>query len=304
MPQRFRPAIVAITLAGAFALTSCAYANSGRPPTETQPAPGASVTVSEVSDLADKVPADIKQSGVLQFATEASYPPMEFISDDELTIAGADIDLGNAIADVLGLEGRWVNAVFPSLLPGVADGTFPAAMSALTITQPRLDEVTMVSYLTTGTSWGVAAGNPAAVDPTSPCGVIVAVQSATVQEDQLGALSATCEEQGQEPVQIQGYALESDVYQAVVDGTAQALTADTPVVAYAASESAGAIEVIGDVSDPGLYGIALPKTQTEFADLVAEAIAQLIEDGTYGEILEAWNLNDAAITTPEVNPAP
>lgn len=304
MPQRLRPSVAALAAACALVLSSCAYANSGRPPTQTQPAPGASVTVTAEDDLAARVPASIKEAGVLRFATEASYPPMEFIADDELTIAGADVDLGNAIAEVLGLEGQWVNATFTSLVPGVADGTYPAAMSALTITQPRLAEVTMVSYLNTGTSWGVAAGNPDEVDPTSPCGVVVAVQSGTVQEDQLGTLSAACEEAGSPPVQIQGYALESDVYQAVIDGAAQALTADTPVVAYAASESAGAIEVVGDVSDPGLYGIALPKSETQFAGLVAEAIAKLIADGTYSEILDAWNLSDSAITTPEVNPAP
>ena len=49
-------------IAAALALTSCAYANSGRPPTQTSPAPGASVTPSTSETLAGKVPADLKEA--------------------------------------------------------------------------------------------------------------------------------------------------------------------------------------------------------------------------------------------------
>lgn len=289
-------------IAAALALTSCAYANSGRPPTQTSPAPGASVTPSTSETLAGKVPADLKEAGVLEFVTDASYPPMAFIAEDELTIAGADVDLGNAIAAKMGLEAQWVNAAFPTLLPGVAQGEYPAAMSALTITPQRLADVTMVSYLQTGTSWATLPDNPDGVDPNAPCGAIVAVQTATVQDDKLAELSATCTQRGLQPVERVAYALESDVYRSVIDGTAQALLADTPVVAYAVAESNGAVEILGDVSDPALYGIALSKSQDSLADLIAEAITALIADGTYAEILAAWNLTDAAITTPQVNP--
>lgn len=289
-------------VAAALVLSSCAYANSGRPPTQTLPAPGASVTPSANDTLAAQVPAEFRESGVLEFVTEASYPPMAFIAEDELTIAGADVDLGNAVAAKLGLEGRWVNAAFPTLLPGVADGEHPAAMGALTITPARLAEVTMISYLRAGTSWATLPGNPDDIDPTAPCGAVVAVQTATVQDDKLSELSSACQEQGLEPVQILGYALESDVYRAVIEGSAQALLADTPVVAYAVTESEGAIEVLGEVIDPSLYGIAVRQSQGELADLIAAAIAELIADGTYEKILVAWNLSDAAIETPQVNP--
>lgn len=290
-------------IAAALVITSCAYANSGRPPTETSPAPGASVSPSTSESLASKVPSELKDSGVLAFATDASYPPMAFVAEDELTIAGVDVDLGNAIAAKLGLQGQWVNAAFPSLLPAVAEGDYPVAMSALTITPARLEQVTMVSYLRAGTSWATLPGNPDGVDPNSPCGVVVAVQTATIQDDKLSELSATCGEQGLEPVQKLDFALESDVYRAVIEGSAQALVADAPVVAYAVAESGGAIEVLGEVSDPAEFGIALSKSEGELADLVAEALAELIADGTYEQILEAWNLSDAAITAPAVNPA-
>lgn len=295
-------AVSGAAVAAALVMSSCAYANSGRPPTETSPAPGASVTPRASAELAARVPAALRESGVMEFVTDASYPPMAFIAEDELSIAGADVDLGNAIAAKLGLTGQWVNAAFPTLLPGVADGEYPAAMSALTITPKRLEEVSMVSYLRTGTSWATLPGNPDSIDPAAPCGALVAVQTASVQDDKLSELSAACQEQGLEPVQKLGYALESDVYRAVIDGSAQALLADTPVVAYAVAESGGAVEIVGEVSDASLYGIALAKAQGELADLIAQAIMELIADGTYTEILEAWNLTDAAIAEPVVDP--
>lgn len=287
-------------IAAALVMSSCAYANSGRPPSETSPAPGALVTPSADGGLAAKVPSDIRDSGVLEFVTDASYPPMAFVAEDELTLAGVDVDLGNAIATKLGLDGQWVNAAFPTLLPSVEERKYPVAMSALTITQSRLERVTMVSYLRTGTSWATRPGNPHGVDPTSPCGAVVAVQTATTQDDKLSELSTTCQEKGLEPVQKLGYALESDVYRAVIEGSAQALVADTPVVAYAVTESDGAIEVLGGVSDPAEYGIALAKSDEELANLVAEALTALVSDGTYEKILRAWNIADAAISAPQV----
>jgi len=291
---------MSVLAAAVLVLSSCAYANSGRPPTETKPAPSANVTVTVASDLAADVPSAIRESGVLVFATEASYPPMEFIAEDELTIAGADVDLGNAIATTLGLESRWINATFASLLPGVANGRFDTSMSALTVTPKRLQQVTMVTYLNSGTAWAVQRGNPDDFDPTAPCGGAVAVQTATVQADMLTEKSAECESAGQPPIAVTTFALESDVYRALIDGRVQALVADSAVVRFEQAESEGAIELVGQVTDLAPFGIAIAQSNAELADSIAAALQRLMTGGAYADILEFWELSDDAIDTPEI----
>ena len=51
---------------------------------------------------AAKVPAAIKSKGTLMVAADASYAPNEFFANDNKTVVGMDVDLANALGQVLG----------------------------------------------------------------------------------------------------------------------------------------------------------------------------------------------------------
>jgi polar amino acid transport system substrate-binding protein len=42
--------------------------------------------------------------------------------------------------------------------------------------------------------------------------------------------------------------------------------------------------------------------QTDFANVISEALTSLIADGTYKTVLDKWGVAAGAITTPAVNP--
>ncbi|WP_256840525.1 transporter substrate-binding domain-containing protein [Ornithinimicrobium faecis] len=54
--------------------------------------------------------------------------------------------------------------------------------------------------------------------------------------------------------------------------------------------------------NPNPGGVAFPKG-SELVEPVNGAINLLIEDGTYAEILEKWNLTDIAVEESEINGA-
>ena len=259
-----------------------------------------SVSVDEA--LAAKVPAEIKSSGTLSFGTDASYAPSEFIAEDGSTIVGFDVDLGKAIASKLGLTGEFENSSFDSLIVGVQNGKYDSAMSSFTINPERLKQVNMVSYFDAGTAWAVATGNPAGVEIENACGKTVAVQKATVQVDDIEAKNTDCTDAGKPAINIQQYNLQSDATTAVVSGKADAMLADSPVIAYAVKQS-GKLEQLGDIYGTAPYGVAIPKDEVEFADAIAGAVDALIADGTYQAILDQWGVGNGAITKAEVNPA-
>lgn len=259
-----------------------------------------SVSVDEA--LAAKVPAEIKSSGTLSFGTDASYAPSEFIAEDGSTIVGFDVDLGKAIASKLGLTGEFENSSFDSLIVGVQNGKYDSAMSSFTINPERLKQVNMVSYFDAGTAWAVATGNPAGVEIENACGKTVAVQKATVQVDDIEAKNTDCTDAGKPAINIQQYNLQSDATTAVVSGKADAMLADSPVIAYAVKQS-GKLEQLGDIYGTAPYGVAIPKDEVEFADAVAGAVDALIADGTYQAILDQWGVGNGAVTKAEVNPA-
>ncbi len=289
-----------LVLAGTLALSACG-GDSGTTTESASPAESApAVTADEA--LAAQVPAAIKDSGTLLFGTDASYAPNQFLAEDGSTIVGFDIDLGNAIAAKLGLQGKWENSTFDSLIVGVENGKFNASMSSFTVNPEREKQVNMITYFEAGTSWAVPTGNPAGISVDDPCGKTVAVQKATVQVDDIEARNEQCTADGKPEINIQQYSLQSEATTAVVSGKADAMLADSPVVAYAVQQS-GKLELLGEVYDSAPYGVVVPKEETEFATAIQGAIDALIEDGTYASVLEQWNLSDGAITQSEVNPS-
>lgn len=292
--------MAALVAAGALALSACG-GDSGS--SGSSPAPSGSAPAVTADDaLAAQVPADVKDSGTLLFGTDASYAPNEFLADDGTTIVGFDIDLGNAIAAKLGLQGKWENATFDSLIVGVQNGKFNSSMSSFTVNPEREKQVNMITYFNAGTSWAVQTGNPSGISVDDPCGKTVAVQKATVQVDDITARNDDCKSAGKPEINIQQYSLQSEATTAVVSGKADAMLADSPVVAYAIEQS-GKLEQLGDVYDAAPYGVVVPKDQTDFATAIQGAINALIEDGTYASILDQWGLANGAIESSEVNPS-
>ena len=289
-----------IAVGAVLVLSGCGGDDGGGSESASPAASAPEVTADET--LAAGVPAAIKDSGTLLFGTDASYAPNQFLAEDGSTIVGFDIDLGNAIAAKLGLAAKWENSTFDSLIVGVQNGKFNASMSSFTVNPEREKQVNMVTYFEAGTSWAVPTGNPAGIDVADPCGKTVAVQKATVQVDDIEARNEECKTAGKPEVSIQQYGLQSEATTAVVSGKADAMLADSPVVAYAIQQS-GKLEQVGEVYDSAPYGVVVPKDETEFATSIQGAIDALIEDGSYASILEQWNLSDGAITASEVNPS-
>ncbi|TML32032.1 MAG: transporter substrate-binding domain-containing protein, partial [Actinobacteria bacterium] len=152
------------------------------------------VTTSVDSALAAKVPAAIKSTGKINIGTDSTYAPSEFLDTDGKTVIGFDVDLFNAVAGKLGLKTTWQSAKFDDIIPGVTSGKYNIGVSSFTINADRMKQVTMVSYFNAGTQWAAKKG--ATIDPDNACGRKVAVQTATVQVDDLTARSKKCTDSG------------------------------------------------------------------------------------------------------------
>lgn len=293
---RRRSSIIPLLAVAALGLAACSSDSTDDASTDEAP----SVTADET--LAAMVPDSIKSDGQLSIGTDASYAPSEFIDDDGTTIVGFDIDLANAIAQKLGLEGAPENSNFDAIIVGVDKGKYDIGMSSFTINPDRLKQANMISYFSAGTAWAGPSGNPEGVDPDNACGKSIAVQKSTVQAEDIAAKNKECTDLGQPGIDIQTYTLQSDATTAVVSTKAAAMLADSPVIAYAILQ-AGSLEQIGDLYDSAPYGVVVAKDQTDMADAVKGAVDALIEDGTYMEILDKWNVGNGAVTQAEVNPS-
>jgi polar amino acid transport system substrate-binding protein len=252
------------------------------------------------TSLADKVPADIKAAGKLVIGTDSSYAPSEFLDTDGKTVIGFDVDLFSAVGQKLGLTTEWQSATFDSIIPGVTSGKYQVGVSSFTVNAEREKTANMISYFSAGTQWAAAAGGT--ITPDTACGKKIAVQTGTVQVDDITAKSKKCTAGGKAKITIEQYQKQSDATNAVVTGKDDAMLADSPVCAYAVKQTNGKLALTGDIYDSAPYGYVVAKTQTDFANVIAEAVKALIADGTYKTVLDKWGVSAGAITTPEVNP--
>ncbi|MDJ0356868.1 transporter substrate-binding domain-containing protein [Paenarthrobacter sp. PH39-S1] len=91
--------------------------------------------------------------------------------------------------------------------------------------------------------------------------------------------------------------------QSFASNRAQAMLADNALTAYYSQvqpESFAQIDSI--LVEPSLAGVAMAKGDGEPAKAFQAAVQSLIDDGTYGKIMAAWNLTPSAVKTAEINP--
>ncbi|WP_338403795.1 ABC transporter substrate-binding protein [Cellulosimicrobium arenosum] len=302
--------LVVLTAASALLLTACTDASQtgtdgssdGGSDTESA-APNFDPSSIEVDDAAAALlPEDVASAGVLTVGSNTEYAPAEFIGDDGQTPVGFDIDTIKAVGATLGLEVEIQSADFPAIIPAL--GTkFDAGISSFTITEERMEQSNMISFLNAGSAYAVASGNPDDIDPESMCGVTVAVQTGTIQDEDIAVQSDECEAAGEDPVDILQYDSQADATTNLVGGKAQVMYADSPVAGYAIEQTGGQIEQLGDVFDSAPQGIVVAKEDTELADAIQAALQSMMDDGTLAEVLGGWGSADAALDTAEVNPS-
>jgi polar amino acid transport system substrate-binding protein len=300
MVRRPSPAVAltASAAAVALALSACGSSSLTTPGAPTKPAAAQKADPALVA----KLPAKIKAAGKIVVGTDATYAPNEILDADGKTVKGMDVDLFNAVAQKFGVKAEFQPAKFESIITGVQGGKYDVGVSSFTINPVRKKQVNMVSYFNAGTQWAAAPGNPKKVDPNKPCGLKIAVQKGTTQqEDDLPPKIKACATAGK-PITSLPYTGQDAATAAVGTGKADAMLADSPVVAYAIKQSGGKIAAVGGVYDAAPYGYVLPKAETEFAQAIVDALKSLETSGAYKKALGAWGNEAGAINNFAVNP--
>lgn len=313
--MRTRPALALVAAVG-LSLAACSGGGTTADPT----APDASGTDQDTAaptdipafdpstveadpDVVALVPAAVAEDGKLTNGVSANYPPAEFFDPkDGTTFTGWDLQLGAAMAAKMGLEFVNEHAEFASIIPGI--GTkYEVGISSFSLTAERLNAVNFTTYIEAGSLWAVAKGNPSGFDPDNVCGAIVGVQTGTIQHDAAQDLKADCEADGA-TLTIEPYPSQQDVTTNLVGGKLDAMFADSPVVRAAEAKTNDAIETIGDLRMASLVGAVTAKDQLDLAEAIRAAYQSLIDDGTYAQILNAWDVTDGHVEKALVNPTP
>jgi polar amino acid transport system substrate-binding protein len=240
-----------------------------------------------------KPPANIAKAHKIVFCSDVTYPPEEFYRGS--TPVGSDIDIGNAVAHLMGVKAEFANTGFDGIIPALLSRKCDAIISGMNDTAKRRKQVSFVDYLRVGQSLMVQKGNPKHVsDLASLSGLAVSVEVGTTNAGFLKDASKKLEASGKKAITIVTFPKDTDAANALKTGKVDAYFGDSPVVAYYIKKDSS-FAFAGQPINPIPVGIALRKDEGALAADLRRAIRMTYRNGTMHRILGRWNMTAFAL---------
>jgi polar amino acid transport system substrate-binding protein len=261
-------------------------------------------------------PSLLVQPGKLEICSDIPYPPMEFY-DSNGNPEGSDVEIGNEIANRLGLQPVWINTVFDTIVEALKAPKCDLTLSDMNITPDRNKQISFIEYFQAGQSMLAAKGNPKNINAMMDlCGQSVAAESGTTEVDYLngtgdyatsGGVTQDCTKAGKPAPNVVIAQKDSDALQQLQSGKVVAYFTDSPVAAYYVVLHPDQFQLVGQVVGLAPVGIGLScgsatdctnAPLTPLGQAVETALKSMMADGTYKKILDKWQLSSGAVTLP------
>lgn len=223
-------------------------------------------------------------SGKLTMATNATFPPYEYVEGGNVT--GIDAEIAAAIANKLGLELQIDDMQFTAITESIKNGKADIGLAGMTVTPDRQEEVDFtVSYATGIQVVIVAEGSSiASVDDLFADG---ANHKVGVQLNTTGDMFTTDDIEDAGKGEVIRYDKGADAVQALKTGKVDCVVIDNePAKAFVAeNEGLKLLDTEYAIED---YAAAMSKDNPELYEAVNTALQELIADGTIQGIIDKY----------------
>jgi ABC-type amino acid transport substrate-binding protein len=267
--------------------------------------PGAEEQTEE-APLHHLLPRSVQEEGHIRVHSwTADLPPLSFESGGDRV--GVEPDLAAALGERLGVEfefsginGNHDDVLQQLVLQNMSGNQDDIGMASLQDTPEIRNEgyLEFVDHLREGYVLVVRETDAATVDALGDlCGRTVATWDAPAMGDLIRPETSECGER----VEISGHVAADEIMEAVRSGQADAAFLPYADAAHLTATGDGDLVVTGEQVGVQLSGIAVSEGNPDLRDAIREALQSLIDDGTYGEILQRWNVPDLAVDTATLN---
>jgi polar amino acid transport system substrate-binding protein len=288
-----RLAGLAAVIAFAVAITGCGSSNDSK--SSDTSAPAASTPASDSSSSgAISLPANIKSAGKITVCSDETYPPEEYLEGGKAV--GSDVDMGNALGQVLGVQFQFQNTGFDGIIAALLAKRCDVVISGLTQTPEREKQLLFTHYLDAGMGLLVKKGNPSGINSLdSLSGKRVAVETGTTEKDVLAKKNKELAKAGKPEVKITIFSKDTDAAQALATGKVDAYFTDAPPAAYYIKKAPDKFEFGGPQVESAPIGIGMRKSDTELKAALDAAVKKIYADGTMAKILAKWEMSSFAM---------
>lgn len=243
---------------------------------------GAEEEAGEVAEDAveeESLLAAIEEEGVLRIGTEGTYPPFTF-HDESGELTGFDVEIAREVAERLGVEAEFLETQWDAMFAGLDAGRFDMIANQVGIREDRLEQYDFSDPYITSAAVLVTRADDTEITAFEDLEGRTTAQSLTSNFADI-ATSYGAEIEG-----VEGFSQSAEL---LVSGRVDALVNDRiAVLDYLNQRPDADIQIAAVHEDASQSGLMFREENEELVEAVNEALAAMIEDGTYDEISENW----------------
>ena len=224
--------------------------------------------------------ADWQEEGSVTIGVKFDVPPFGFENPQSGEVEGFDVDLGNYIADRLGVEVDFIEAISDNRIPFLEDGTADLILSTMTITTDRDAEIDF------SRPYYVAQGRILVPEDSDIAGIDDLGQGTTVCTALGSTYEGTLSEQAPD-AELDLVDAYSECFEKLQNGSVDAVSTDDVILTGMVIQD-DSLQLVGDPLTTEPYGVGVAEGETEAAEFLSETVEMSFEDGTWDEMYEEW----------------
>ena len=272
--DRWRWLFAALTL---FALLGAAC-GSDDPEEDTNTGSGNESEAPEEFEAGSTMAA-IQEKGEVVIGVKFDVPPFGFKNPESGEVEGFDVEMGKIIADALGVEPKFIEAISDNRIPFLKDGSADLILSTMTITTDRDAEIDFAGpyYVAHGRILVPNDSDIQGIEDLGGKSVCTAIGS---------TYEGTLKEQAPD-AELKLVDAYSECFELIQNGAVDAVSTDDVILTGMVIQDE-TLKLVGDELTTEPYGVGMKNKTADLQEFVQGVVEGTFEDGSWDDLYEEW----------------
>jgi ABC-type amino acid transport substrate-binding protein len=222
---------------------------------------------------------DIQEKGEIVIGVKYDVPPFGFNNPKSGKVEGFDVDLGQAVADKLGVKPKFIEAISDNRIPFLQDGTADLILSTMTINEERVGQIDFSDPYFIARGRVLVPGDSDITGVQDLAGKNVCTALGSTYE-------ANLKEQAPE-AKLKLVDSYSECLELLQNGAVDAVSTDDVILTGMIIQD-DTLKLVGEELTQEPYGAGIKKGETEVVQFVNEVFTELKDNGTWAKLHQDW----------------